>query len=687
MKVKDFCNSSWCQYAKSSENQKKIAARFKKWTTRVKGTGILQRAMELYEFYKSPDISAKEKIMVGGALLYIVTPLDLMPDGIPLVGWLDDMGVAGFALQYVRERLEVMGDAQLMEDEIEGTSAEMAHLPEMANPGEFVLNHELPASKLGNYIDSLRSVCDELKISHADSYLNGIEERLHDTHMQSLALIGRFSSGKSTLINSLLGKQLLPTGNLPTTRSITYLVKGPKDLLCSESETGNLVVHECIDELLNRKDSVLAAAGRVTLTLKDFPFDGLTIVDTPGLSDVDESNSQKTKDIISDCDAIVVLLDAAYLQSKEDLDFVQQLYHSGNKRKLFFVLNKVDKLNSPQEELEARKACEAELIRRGISYDKVHLVSAKLENAGFCNFRQELFNFLSDNFRAAVYQHTEAELSAYARSIQDSCTGAIELAALSAEVRRRVRAECEQLYQKKRKEFDKGLEKLRRQFDGYVARFFLDFTTFIDQLKGQVSDKIMTSDLSTLRNTNVISAMILERIREFIDKRVAEFADKFQQEVVAAQTEIVRSLSSIHLPLEMKYVDVRSLGKIIIPATLLLTYLTGGLFPLMKAALVVCIGREALETVIDGVISVVCDGKVREKLSASINVQLDQCKTELENILQNQFEHMFNAIEDSLREGTLGNASANLLTDMSTEEQLNKIKACRSRLGNLISNN
>ena len=687
MKKKDFINSSWCKYASKPENQKKISGRYKSWSKRVQNTGILRKAKELYEFFKSPNVSTKEKIMVGGALLYIFSPLDLMPDGIPLIGWMDDLGVASFALQYVHNKLEQTDNKQLMEGEIDGTSAEEVFLPDMENPAEFTLSGDLPGGKLSTYIEELRKVCDELKISQGESYLNSLEERLQETHLHRLAIVGRFSTGKSTLINSLLGKQLLPTASISTTKSITYLVKGPRDLLCSETSDGELLIHDNIGDILNKKDKVLTAANKITLALKDFPFDGLTIVDTPGLSDSNEDHALLTKDIISECDAIVVLMDAVYLQAASDLEFVEQLYISGNDRKHFFVINKSDRLSSPEEELAVRKMCEKELYKRGISCDKLYLVSAKKLDQGFCYFRENLFEFINSSLKSAAYRHTEAELRAYTCSLRDSCSTAIELAGMNGEKMHQLRTECQVAYSKRQKMFEKQMASLRSKFDAYVSRFFLDFGSYIERLKGEIRATINASDIKTLQNTDVISAEILQKLRAYIDREISAFADKFQHEVSSIQSEIIRELSSISFPVKVNAVDLSALSKSIIPASLLLTYFTGGLFPLMKMAIVVLIGRDALQTVINSLITTFGIARIHNRIAHSVNAQLDQCRFQLENMLQDKFEHMFTSIKNTLRENLLGNATVQLITETpSCSEKFRQIENCRNRLTNLMAN-
>lgn len=44
------------------------------------------------------SISPKHYAIIGGAILYVVSPIDAIPDIIPVVGWLDDIGIVGMAI-------------------------------------------------------------------------------------------------------------------------------------------------------------------------------------------------------------------------------------------------------------------------------------------------------------------------------------------------------------------------------------------------------------------------------------------------------------------------------------------------------------------------------------------------------------------------------------------------------------
>jgi uncharacterized membrane protein YkvA (DUF1232 family) len=54
----------------------------------------------LRRYYKDPSASVFGKLVVFVALIYVVVPIDLIPD-VPIVGWLDDIGVMGLATTWL----------------------------------------------------------------------------------------------------------------------------------------------------------------------------------------------------------------------------------------------------------------------------------------------------------------------------------------------------------------------------------------------------------------------------------------------------------------------------------------------------------------------------------------------------------------------------------------------------------
>ncbi len=51
-----------------------------------------------------PKENWKRGIIALLAILYILSPLDLLPDFIPVIGWLDDLGVLAWAARYVLKK-------------------------------------------------------------------------------------------------------------------------------------------------------------------------------------------------------------------------------------------------------------------------------------------------------------------------------------------------------------------------------------------------------------------------------------------------------------------------------------------------------------------------------------------------------------------------------------------------------
>lgn len=65
------------------------------------GVKLVYAALILYYTLESDQVSLKDKATIIGALGYLISPLDVVPDAIPIAGLADDLGVLIFVLKKV----------------------------------------------------------------------------------------------------------------------------------------------------------------------------------------------------------------------------------------------------------------------------------------------------------------------------------------------------------------------------------------------------------------------------------------------------------------------------------------------------------------------------------------------------------------------------------------------------------
>ncbi len=62
------------------------------------GVAVIYKALQLFYVTQKPEVAMKVKATIYGALGYLILPIDLVPDMIPVVGYGDDAAAIAFAL-------------------------------------------------------------------------------------------------------------------------------------------------------------------------------------------------------------------------------------------------------------------------------------------------------------------------------------------------------------------------------------------------------------------------------------------------------------------------------------------------------------------------------------------------------------------------------------------------------------
>lgn len=70
------------------------------------GLTVLYNVLQLWYVLQKPEVPAKNKAVIMGALGYLITPLDFIPDLTPILGYNDDAAAILFTLYMVRQYID-----------------------------------------------------------------------------------------------------------------------------------------------------------------------------------------------------------------------------------------------------------------------------------------------------------------------------------------------------------------------------------------------------------------------------------------------------------------------------------------------------------------------------------------------------------------------------------------------------
>ncbi|VBB09764.1 Hypothetical protein LUCI_5062 [Lucifera butyrica] len=307
---------------------------------------------------------------------------------------------------------------------IEPTSETPAGIADGANPLAEV-NPDL--EKLRAYTQAKLALAEQLRIvrealaalgrNRGEGQCEELLVKLAEDRF-TLAMLGQFKRGKSSLMNAIIGRELLPTGVLPLTSAITVLKYGPAERLAVNRE----------DSIFPDELPVSALAGYVTekgnpanrLKVKTacvelpVPFlrRGVEFVDTPGVGSAITSNTLTTYEFLPECDAALFVTSVDTPMTSVELAFLKEIRQYMDR--IFFVVNKTDLVTDNERDEILKFIAEAVREQTGLNPIKIFPVSARLglaaktegdavlyEQSGLKVLEEALASFLSGEKTAA----------------------------------------------------------------------------------------------------------------------------------------------------------------------------------------------------------------------------------------------------------------------------------------------
>ncbi|HYO84916.1 MAG TPA: dynamin family protein [Dermatophilaceae bacterium] len=235
----------------------------------------------------------------------------------------------------------------------------------------------------------------------SEERLDALAGRLQQRRLQVM-VAGEAKRGKSTLVNALLGRGLLPTGVTPLTSVVTTVTAAESGVqehaeVFFDSGTRQRIALARLADFVTEPGNPGNAAGvaGVTVYIQSQLLDHhrVDLVDTPGTGSVYAHNTTDARQALASLDAAILVLTADPPISDAERQLLNEI--SRTSVRTFVLLNKSDR-RSPEENHEAeaftRRVC-SEATRREVTLQSCSARRGH-DDSGFNAFSTALTRYL-----------------------------------------------------------------------------------------------------------------------------------------------------------------------------------------------------------------------------------------------------------------------------------------------------
>lgn len=182
------------------------------------------------------------------------------------------------------------------------------------------------------------------------AFLVQIDEMIKDpVVVLNLVFIGQFNSGKSSLINGLIGHPIATVEETEMTFTLNYITYGDTQGACIHYKDGRLEkssIEGINEKLLSHRDdqAFRDSVESVEYSYPHAELENINIWDTPGLGSLSQDNKVRTNSIINDTDIVFWVIDATALGDFSDRTEIERVIRLN--KPIIALVNKMDEIDA-----------------------------------------------------------------------------------------------------------------------------------------------------------------------------------------------------------------------------------------------------------------------------------------------------------------------------------------------------
>jgi GTPase Era involved in 16S rRNA processing len=212
----------------------------------------------------------------------------------------------------------------------------------------------------------------------------------------SIAFCGHFSAGKSSMINRLIGDNILPSSPIPTSANLVRIRSGAEYAKVFFKQGGSRLYpapydYEAVKSYCKDGDQIQAI--EISHNGAEF-LEEAVIMDTPGIDSTDDAHRIATESALHLSDIVFYVMDYNHVQSELNFLFTKELTDAG--KELYLIINQIDKHQDSELSFDQFKdSVETSFAGWGVKHSGIFYTSLRNEDSPHNQFK-ELREFIKD---------------------------------------------------------------------------------------------------------------------------------------------------------------------------------------------------------------------------------------------------------------------------------------------------